>query len=394
MIAIGIILLVAALHPFVTYPLSLVVWRWLRPTPSRPGPPSTPAVSILCCARNEESVIAAKARNCLEMASGYEGRAEVLFYLDACSDRTRDALAPFKDRLTIIEGAEPAGKSQGMARLVEAASGEIIVFTDANTMAAPDALTAFADGFRDPDVGCVCSYLTITNDAESETAHVNGLYWRLEESIRLLETQTGSSLTADGALFAIRRSLYVPTPPDIIDDMHTSMNVLLSGARMVASRTVLAQERTASDRCDEFSRKIRIACRAFNCYRLLAPRLHRAGPEVIYKFYSHKVLRWLSFALAAMGASALLAGVALHGWLDYGLWVAGAGFSILALGALGLKPFSQVWEVFLAHVAVTLGVMQSLRGKRYQVWTPFVSARAPSQRVPRASATVVQMPRT
>jgi cellulose synthase/poly-beta-1,6-N-acetylglucosamine synthase-like glycosyltransferase len=375
LIALGVLLIAAALHPFTTYPLSLAVWKRLRPARSEPSPATTPSISILCCARNEESVIVAKARNCLEMAANYPGRAEILFYLDACADGTAAALQPFADRITLVEGHEPAGKSVGMGRLVDRSSGEILVFTDANTTVAPDALGAFAEHFRDPKVGCVCSYLTITNGTESETAEVNGAYWRLEEAIRLLESSTGSSMTADGALFSVRRSLYTHTPADIIDDMHTSMNVLLSGARVVASRTVIAQERTAPGRAVEFARKKRIACRAFNCYRLLAPRLHRAGPEVVYKFYSHKVLRWLSLALAGPGLALLLAGVVAQGDWRWAVAISSAVAGAMCLGAAGFRPFSQIWEAFLAHLAVTLGVVQSLRGERYQVWTPFASGR-------------------
>jgi cellulose synthase/poly-beta-1,6-N-acetylglucosamine synthase-like glycosyltransferase len=375
LIALGALLLAAALHPFTTYPLSLALWRRLQSRATTLAPPSTPSISILCCARNEATVIAAKAQNCLDLMDRYPGRAEILFYLDACTDKTREALAPFEGRITVIVGEVQVGKSVGMNLLEAAAAGEILVFTDANTMVGADALPAFAEHFRDPDVGCVCSHLTITNARESETAKVNGLYWRLEEAIRLLESDTGSSMTADGALFAVRRALYVPTPADIIDDMHTSMNVMLSGARVVASRVVQARERTASSWREEFKRKVRIACRAFNCYRLLAPRIHRAGPEVVYKFYSHKVLRWFSLALGGLGFALLVTGEALDGDWRLGLASASGAVLVMGLGALGLKPFSQLWEALLAHLAVSLGVVQSLRGERYQVWSPLASAR-------------------
>ena len=50
-------------------------------------------------------------------------------------------------------------------------------------------------------------------------------------------------------------------------------------------------------------------------------------------------------------------------------------WTALALGWLGLKPFSAVYEVFLAHWAVTLGVADSLRGRVYQTWVPATSGR-------------------
>ena len=375
MIALGVFLVLLALHPLTTYPLSLLLWRQIKPAPPRRGPPTRPPISFLCCAHNEAAVIAEKAENSIRLIDGYSGSAEVLFFLDACDDGTAEALAPYRNRITIIESEESVGKSVGMSRLVEASTGEILVFTDANTMVDPSAFEAFADEFSDPDVGCVCSHLSIINENASETAQVNGAYWRLEELIKRLESATGSTVSADGALFAIRRGFYAPTPPAIIDDMHTSMSALLAGARVIVSQTVQAEERTATRRDDEFRRKVRIACRAFNCYRYLAGRLHRSGAEINYKFYSHKVLRWLSLPIGAAGGACLLTGLLLHGQLALAatLFIAGAG--ALGLGALGLKPFSALFEVVLAHCAVTLGVIESLRGRVYQTWVPATSGR-------------------
>jgi cellulose synthase/poly-beta-1,6-N-acetylglucosamine synthase-like glycosyltransferase len=375
MIVLGVVLVLLALHPLTTYPLSLLVWRQVKPAPVGRGPTTRPAISFLCCAHNEAAVITEKAENSIRLIDGYSGSAEVLFFLDACDDGTAEALAPYRNRITIVESADSVGKSVGMSRLVAAATGEILVFTDANTMIDAGAFEAFADEFSDPAVGCVCSHLSITNEDASETAQVNGAYWRLEELIKRLESATGSTVSADGALFAIRREFYAPTPPAIIDDMYTSMSALLAGARVIVSKTVQAEERTATRRDDEFRRKVRIACRAFNCYRYLARRLHRSGAEINYKFYSHKVLRWLSLPIGLAGVAFLLLGLLLshQAALAAALFIIGAGS--LLLGWLRLKPFSAVFEVFLAHWAVTLGVIDSLRGRVYQTWVPAISGR-------------------
>lgn len=376
MIYLGILLVVVALHPFVTYPLSLRVWRLLRPRPLAHTISSDfPTISLLCCGHNEESVIAAKVENSLAAAKTYGGKVEILFFLDGCTDRTAEILAGYSDQVSVIDSPGRNGKSTGMARLVAASTGEIIVFTDANTMIAANALSAFADHFVDPEIGCVCSYLQVVNSFEGQTAQVNSRYWQFEEGLKLLETETGTTLSADGGLFAIRRNLYSPTPPDIIDDMHTSMNVLLSGARVISSRTVLAEERTTPVQKDEFRRKVRIACRAFNCFRLLAPRLNSSSPEIVYKFYSHKFLRWIALPIGAVGGLLIVAGLATVGlWSIAGLLVA-AGLAALGLGRLKLPFFAALYEIVLAHWAVTLGVVDSLSGKRYQTWAPALSGR-------------------
>lgn len=376
MIYLGILLIAVALHPFVTYPLSLMVWRLLRPRSlANTTSSALPPISLLCCAHNEESVIAAKVENSLAAAKAYDGKVEILFFLDGCTDRTAEILAGYSNRISVIDSPGRHGKSTGMARLVAASTGEIIAFTDANTMIAADALSAFSDHFVDPRIGCVCSYLRVVNSFEGQTAQVNSRYWRFEEWLKLLETETGTTLSADGGLFAIRRSLYSPTPPDIIDDMHTSMNVLLSGARVISSRTVLAEERTTPVQRDEFRRKVRIACRAFNCFRVLAPRLNSASLEIVYKFYSHKLLRWIALPIGALGGVLIVVGLVAAG---LGL-IAGvlfiASLAALGLGRLKLPVFATLYEIVFAHWAVTLGVVDSLSGKRYQTWAPAISGR-------------------
>lgn len=376
MIYLGILLFAVAMHPFVTYPLSLMVWRQLRPRPLANKTSSDfPTISLLCCGHNEESVIAAKVENSLAAAKKYRGKTEILFFLDGCTDRTSEIIRGYSDGIRVIDSPDRNGKSTGMARLVAASTGEIIAFTDANTIIAADALSAFSDHFADSRIGCVCSYLEVVNSFEGQTAKINSRYWRFEEALKLLETETGTTLSADGGLFAIRRSLYSPTPPDIIDDMHTSMNVLLSGARVISSRTVLAEERTTPVQNDEFRRKVRIACRAFNCFRLLAPRLNSAPLEIVYKFYSHKMLRWLALPIGLLGGVLIVAGLVASGFgLIAGLLVIGS-LTALGLGRLKLPVFATLYEIVLAHWAVTLGVIDSLSGKRYQTWAPALSGR-------------------
>src|SRR3546814_2154807 len=103
-----------------------------------------------------------------------------------------------------------------MNTLVQAAEGDIVVFTDANVMVDPAALAALRRSFADPTVGCVCGQLVYTNPEEGATAAVGSFYWRLEERIKALESRSGSTMGADGSIFAVRRGLYRAVPPDII----------------------------------------------------------------------------------------------------------------------------------------------------------------------------------
>ena len=262
-----------------------------------------------------------------------------------------------------------------MKELAGRAKGEILAFTDANTFLAKDALLETARAFSSSDIGGVAGTLLYTNDNESEIAKVNGAYWRYEEFIKRLESRTGSTMGADGAFFAIRQELYTPTPPDIIDDMHTSLNVVLAGVRFVSLSSIKTFEKTPTKSADEFRRKVRIACRAFNCYRLVAPRLHAMGPDIVYRFYSHKVLRWLICPIALVAGACLVAAMVMSGAGIAALALILVGVAIGLLGYLGVKPFATLYEIGISLYAVMLGVIDSLRGRRYQTWTIAKSGR-------------------
>jgi cellulose synthase/poly-beta-1,6-N-acetylglucosamine synthase-like glycosyltransferase len=365
-----------AQHPYFPYPLSLVIWKRVRPKPLRPADDDAwPVLSVLCCCYNEAGVLEEKLQNGFNAAAEYPGKVQFLYFSDGSSDRTADILQSHADAITPVIATNRSGKSVGIRELSQRASGDILVFTDANTFIAKDALVELAKAFRDPEVGGAAGRLEYTNPGASDTTLVNSAYWRIEESIKTLESDTGNTMGADGAFFAIRKHLHAACPPDIIDDMHTSLNIVLSKQRFVSLPSVRTYEKTPTSSLDEFRRKIRIACRAFNCYRLLAPRIHRSGPEIIYKFYSHKVLRWfgLCFLLAGLVfASIALALTSYAFTVVIGLCVAAL---LVALGALGVRPFGRLKEIFVSLVAVTLGVIESLRGKRYQTWKIAASGR-------------------
>src|ERR1700761_990630 len=153
-----------------------------------------------------------------------------------------------------------------MNTLVQATDADYLVFSDANVMFAPDAIPKLLSPFQDPAVGFVCGHLIYKSVDGNATASTGSAYWRLEEAIKELESRTGSTMGADGSIFAIRRDLHRPAPPDIIDDMFVSMSILCDRYRVVRASDAIAHEETVSRPQEEFRRKIRIACQAFNVH--------------------------------------------------------------------------------------------------------------------------------
>jgi cellulose synthase/poly-beta-1,6-N-acetylglucosamine synthase-like glycosyltransferase len=375
----GLIFLALAAHPFTTYPLSLLLLKRWRLRPLRPAERRQPYRYAVCVAAyNEASVIRRKAENLLDVRRKL-GQAELLVYVDGASDDTAIILGDFASEIDVVVSAKRSGKSAGMNALLARATADIVIFTDANAIIDIDGVGALSGYFDDPKVGCVCGHLVYGGDAHfTQTAHVGSAYWRLEEHIKQLESDTGSAMGADGALFAIRRELYRPVREDVIDDMFTSISILCDGYRVVRAEEFRAWEPPTTRSDEEFRRKVRISCRAFNAHRLLWKRLRNLDAVTKYKYLSHKLLRWFSgmnLMIAAFFAWALLASL-IGFWISLGL--AAVTLSALTfLYASGARPIRLIGEILFALIAASFGVVKSLQGERFQTWTPPASTRKP-----------------
>lgn len=376
--ALGLILLAIVLHPFTTYPLSLWLLAGRGRRPVRPGRPPD-SVALCVCAYNEAAVIEAKIQNMLALRA-LVPQLELLLHIDASDDGTAQIAHRYGDRVRVVESAARLGKTHGMNTLVAITTAEIVVFSDANVEFAVDAVAELLAPFADPQIGCVCGQLRYRLAGSSSTAATGSLYWRLEEAIKQLESDTGSVMGADGSIFAIRRSLHTPPPADLIDDMYVSLSVLLSGARIVRARTAIAFEPAVSRSAEEFQRKIRIACQAFNVHRVLWPLLRTMPALDVYKYVSHKLLRWIT--ILPLGAAMLSLGLGSALALKLAddpvrLAAAAVAMAVVAIAMLAARGgvLATIREILLAFIATGIGVSRSLSGQRFQTWEPPSSAR-------------------
>jgi len=378
LLVLGAALLLLALHPFVTYPLSLLALARLRPLPLHAGRVPPRGRAALCvCAYNEERVIGDKIANMLALRRAAPDL-ELLLYVDAATDRTAEIARHFAGEIRLVVSSARQGKTHGMNTLVAMTDADFLIFTDANVMFDLEAVPALLQPFADPAVGCVCGHLLYTSREGGPTAETGGLYWRLEETIKELESRTGSAMGADGSIFAIRRSQHCPPPPDLCDDMFLSLTVLIRGHRVVRAGDAIAHEEAAARPAEEFGRKIRIGCMGFNVHRLLRTELRRLPAIERYKYVSHKLLRWFTAYLLAGSGAFILAGLAVAGaWTTFTILVLDA----VAIGLLALLlptgPLARAREMLSAFIATGIGVWRSLRGERFQTWTPVNSARGP-----------------
>jgi cellulose synthase/poly-beta-1,6-N-acetylglucosamine synthase-like glycosyltransferase len=253
--------------------------------------------------------------------------------------------------------------------------GEIVVFSDANSIYETDALRKLVRHFADPAVGFVAGhqryYADRTDVAESES-----LYWRYETALKVMESGIGSVVCGDGAIYAIRRELFEPLREDDINDFYLPLRIVARGYRGIFDRDAVCYERTAADFAGEFRRKVRIINRSLRAVARVPQALNPFRVGIFaFQLAVHKVLRWFVpfLLIAALAANAWLAAAGVDG---YGALLvaqlAGYGLALLRpLPVIGTwKPVYLAWYFCLMNTAAFLGVLSCVSGRRVAVWQP------------------------
>ncbi len=375
------------LYTYGLYPLILIVAGGLsqlkrdlhfglarRNTRAGRGGADGPFVSIVFAAHNEEAVIAQKMRNCARLDYPAESL-EILVGCDGCTDATA-ALAQSTAALnaSVYEFPDRGGKPAVLNNLLPMARGDIVVFCDANTEFEPDAIRALVRHFKRPEVGCVCGELRLRSRAGNATGEQ--LYWRYETLLKFLESRLNMLVGANGALFAIRRSLFAAIPADgIVEDFLIALNVRAAGYRVVYDPEAIGWEEVAPNARQEFRRRVRIGAGNFHALRHTWHMLNPMGGTVAVALWSHKVCRWLvPLALVAAQISATL----LARESVYGVTASlGAVLVLLALVGYRLDLRARYWApasipyYFLSmNLALLLGLIAFVRGTQSIVWAP------------------------
>ena len=357
------------LYPAVVFLASSAARLWPRVRVAREA--GSPSVSLIIPAHNEERHLPAKLAN-LAALEYPKDRLEVLFVSDGSTDATNDILgrAAAGGDITLLALPVRGGKSSALNQAVPRARHDILVFSDAATLFAPDAVSKLVRHFADPRVGVVCGALQFQASAESR--QTEGLYWRYESRLRLMESRIGVTLTASGAIYALRRACFVPLSADtLVEDLVVPMTARRLGFRVLYDPEARGTDFAASTVAGEFSRRVRIATGSF---RALGGLLRGPlDPVTAFAFVSHKLLRWtLPFLLIGMlvTSAALLEAPVYRALfalqvLFYGWGLAGYLFRPRIQGI----RFALVAYYLLAiHLAFLVGFVRYLSGRREIEW--------------------------
>jgi len=254
-----------------------------------------PKVSLLIAAYNEEAVIEEKIKNCLELDYPRD-KFEVIFASDGSTDNTNELIERHTgegSNLVLYKFEKRAGKPSVLNKAVKQAKGDIIVFSDADTFLDKDALKMIVRPFADKKAGCVCGKIILKSAGQNIASE--GVYWRYESWIKSMEAGLGSVSGAAGGLYAIRKNLWRDIPGDtLIDDFVISMKIAQKGYAVLYAPEALGYEETASTSAEEFVRRVRIGSGGYQSMILLAGILNPLKGSLSFRFWSHKVIRWLA----------------------------------------------------------------------------------------------------
>lgn len=362
-------------HSYLLYPLLLMVFPKQRLT--IPDNCEHKSVSIIIAAYNEEKVIRERLENLLALEYPQD-RIEIIIGSDHSSDRTDQIVRDYNARgVKLLSFSQRRGKAPVLNDLVAEARNEILVFSDANTYYSHDAILKMIRHYRSEQVGGVCGYLQLRASKDNSGGTGESIYWEYENKIKKLEGDIRTTFGATGAIYSIRRKLFVslPTHDAVTDDLLVPMKVVEQGYRIVYDKEVFGWEYATESSRTEYHRKIRISASNFNTLHYLNIRFMVKNPFVLVGFVSHKLMRWIvPFCLTVIFLSTV--GITLISeQVSFLFYLQAVFYSLALIGKLldvigvPVKIFTLPYYFVLANMGLFVGFLRFLRGNQKPAWS-------------------------
>lgn len=274
------------------YPLAAAAAARIRRYTPRKDDRFAADVALIIAAHDEEATLRERLENALRLDYPRE-RLAVVVASDGSADGTQAVVERFADEGVRLLDLPRAGKVSAQNAAVKATTGDVIAFSDANTLWEPDALQNLVRNFADPEVGYVCGRLHLED--EGDGANREGLYWRFELWLREQESACGSITAGNGGIYAVRRSAFLELGPERGHDLGLPFRLRRRGLRSVYDPGAVARERALATSEAEWMRKVRMLSQAWGeilSGGILDPR----GQPPLYfaALLSHRLVRYAS----------------------------------------------------------------------------------------------------
>jgi cellulose synthase/poly-beta-1,6-N-acetylglucosamine synthase-like glycosyltransferase len=366
-------------YAYAGYPaLLLVIGRRARRARAQAPLREVPLVTVTVPAHNEEATIAATLDSLLRLDYPCH-LLEILVVSDASTDRTDEIVRRYADRgVKLLRLPERRGKTAAENAARRAASGEIVVNTDASVRVPPHALEPLIAAFADAAVAVASGRDISVAPREDGTNAVEGGYVGYEMWVRSPETRAGGIIGTSGCFFASRAGVLESDLPESLSwDFAAALIARERGYRAVSVPEAVCHVPRTSSLRQEYRRKVRTLARGMQTLRykrgLLNPVRYRG---FAWMLFSHKVCRWL-VPWAALAAWAAL------GWIGIAeLWARYAflaGTAVAFVGAAGwwwplqrsMPRLVSLCAFLLAgNVAVVHATLRALGGAGTPSWEP------------------------
>ncbi len=333
---------------------------------------STPSVSIIITAYNEDKSIASKLDNCLGIDYP-EDSIEIIVASDGSTDRTNDIVKSYSDRgVRLVEICERNGKHFAQKLGIDVSNHDIVVFTDATTMLERDSIRMIVRSFADPKIGCVSGKDRI--DVGGEPSHGEGIYVRYEMKLRSLESSISSLVGVSGSFFAARKTICETWYSDLSSDFFVPIVAYMQGYRSVLDDDAIGRYAVVADPEREFERKVRTVVHGIQVLIKLKSILNpfRYG-FYAFQMFNHKLMRWivpLAF-IACLIANIFLVDANFLYELLLALQVS---FYVTALGAYMVKSlekqtlFKIPFFLVMVNLSIIVAWFKYCCGEKYISW--------------------------
>lgn len=364
-------------YVYIFYPfLVLLLGSFKKQTHEPRWTHDLPTVTVICAAYNEAPIIRQKVENALFQEYPAD-RLDLMIVDDDSDDETAEIASGFdSSRVTLLKQPERKGKTAALNRAVENARGEVLVFTDANTLFRPDAVRLLVESFdRQGTMGVVTGSVKYRQHPLA-LSDEEGIYHDLETRLKEAESNLGTMAGAYGPIYAMPRNLYEPLREDLISDFMMPLLLCKKGYRTIHQPAAVTVENTTSSLAAEFRRKKRIVQRGLHGLAVHPELLNPfATGWLAVQLWSHKVFRWLT--------PVWLTGLILTSWIlqkqIFFRVIFGVLLILFTMGLLGIlvrtlgKPpgilrFPSYAIMVLA--ATVVGWWDWLWGKRHITWEP------------------------
>lgn len=378
--------LLIVFYAYIAY--GVVLWvlvrlkRLFTAAKSLPADHHLPEVAFVVCAYNEQECMEQKIANSLALDYPRD-LIRFFFVTDGSDDQTpgivRNYPYPAGVRWQLLHQPERRGKIAAFQRAMQQVEAPVVVSTDANTSVNREAVRHLVRHFADPQVGAVAGEKRISMAEKAGAGEAGeGIYWQYESALKKWDAELWSVVGAAGELFAFRREIHEPVPPDtIVEDFYLTMRIAQKGYRVQYEPEAYAVETSSASVAEEMKRKVRIAAGGLQAVVRLAPLLNIFRYGVLsFQYISHRVLRWtlaplflpillVVNVLLAIQGNRFYQVVLLAQILFYAAALAGY---LLEKRKMKIKAFFVPYYFCLMNYSMYAGFVRLVRGRQSVLW--------------------------